>query len=224
MGFLDNSSVTVDAILTKKGRELLAQGRDKFQITQFALADDEVDYELWNPAHSLGSDYYGIVIENMPVIEAITDDNYAMKYKLLTLPKTTTRLPYIEASPSTIVTNEASNSTTITINTKNGGNADLGYTAILLNSDAGRIQGNAGVPGNVSPIVKVNSYNSSQSQAVVGKNQFIFTSIANLPNDTAITTRMIIIGNATGGRFEIDITVNPITDAQSTIVNVRTFA
>jgi hypothetical protein len=224
MGFLDNSSVTVDAILTKKGRELLAQGRDKFQITQFALADDEVDYELWNPAHSLGSDYYGIVIENMPVIEAITDDNYAMKYKLLTLPKTTTRLPYIEASPSTIVTNEASNSTTITINTKNGGNADLGYTAILLNSDAGRIQGNAGVPGNVSPIVKVNSYNSSQSQAVVGKNQFIFTSIANLPNDTAITTRMIIIGNETGGRFEIDITVNPITDAQSTIVNVRTFA
>ena len=224
MGFLDNSSVTVDAILTKKGRELLAQGRDKFQITQFALADDEVDYELWNPAHSLGSDYYGIVIENMPVIEAITDDNYAMKYKLLTLQKTTTRLPYIEASPSTIVTNEASNSTTITINTKNGGNADLGYTAILLNSDAGSIQGNAGVPGNVSPIVKVNSYNSSQSQAVVGKNQFIFTSIANLPNDTAITTRMIIIGNETGGRFEIDITVNPITDAQSTIVNVRTFA
>ena len=87
MGFLDNSSVTVDAILTKKGRELLAQGRDKFQITQFALADDEVDYELWNPAHSLGSDYYGIVIENMPVIEAITDENYAMKYKLLSLPK-----------------------------------------------------------------------------------------------------------------------------------------
>jgi hypothetical protein len=73
MGFLDNSSVTVDAILTKKGRELLAQGRDKFQITQFALADDEVDYELWNPAHPLGTDYYGIIIENMPVVEALTD-------------------------------------------------------------------------------------------------------------------------------------------------------
>ena len=48
MGFLDNSSVTVDAILTKRGRELLAEGRDKFQITQFALADDEVDSDLWN--------------------------------------------------------------------------------------------------------------------------------------------------------------------------------
>ena len=68
MGFLDNTSITVDAILTKKGRELLARGQDEFRITKFALADDEVDYELWNPAHSLGSDYYGIVIENMPVM------------------------------------------------------------------------------------------------------------------------------------------------------------
>ena len=48
MGYLDNSSITVDAILTKKGRELLAKGRDFFTISQFALADDEVDYELWN--------------------------------------------------------------------------------------------------------------------------------------------------------------------------------
>jgi hypothetical protein len=224
MGFLDNSSVTVDAILTKKGRELLAEGRDKFQITQFALADDEVDYELWNPAHSLGSDYYGIVIENMPVIEAITDENYAMKYKLLSLPKTTTRLPYIAATPSTITVNEGNVTTTITVNTKNGGNENLGYTAILLNKDAGSITGNAGVPGNVSPIIRVNSYNSAQSQTVVGKNQFQFTSTANLPNDTAITTRMIIIGNETGGRIEADITVNPVSDAQTTVVNVRTFA
>ena len=43
MGYLDNSSVTVDAILTLKGRELLAQGGNAFNITQFALADDEVD-------------------------------------------------------------------------------------------------------------------------------------------------------------------------------------
>ena len=54
MGYLDNSSITVDAILTKKGREMLAKGRDNFIISQFALADDEIDYELWNPAHPLG--------------------------------------------------------------------------------------------------------------------------------------------------------------------------
>ena len=218
MGFLDNSSVTVDAILTKKGRELLAQGRDKFQITQFALADDEVDYELWNSAHSLGSDYYGIIIENMPVIEAITDEAYAMKYKLLTLPKSTTRLPYISVSPSSITLNEGVNNTIITVSTKNGGNENLGYTAILLNKDAGTISGNTGVPGNVTPIVNVNSYNSNQSQTVVGKNQFTFQSAANLPNDTTITTRIVIIGNETGGRVELDVEVNPVTDAQVVVV------
>ena len=62
MGYLNNSSVTVDAILTKKGRELLAEGRDSFRITQFAIADDEIDYDLWNPDHPLGSNYYGIII------------------------------------------------------------------------------------------------------------------------------------------------------------------
>jgi len=35
MGFLDNTSVTVDAILTKKGRELLARGQDEFRITKY---------------------------------------------------------------------------------------------------------------------------------------------------------------------------------------------
>jgi hypothetical protein len=220
MGFLDNSSVTVDAILTKKGRELLAQGRDKFQITQFALADDEVDYELWNPAHSLGSDYYGIVIENMPVIEAITDENYAMKYKLLTLPKSTTRLPYISVSPASLTLDEGANNSLIAVTTKNGGNENLGYTAILLNSDAGTISGNPGVPGNVTPIISVGTYNTAQSQTVVGKNQFTFVSAANLPNDTAISTRIIIIGNETGGRTEIDVTVNPATDTQTNVVVV----
>ena len=53
MGYLDNSSITVDAILTKKGRELLARGRDEFKVTHFALADDEVDYDLYNTEHPL---------------------------------------------------------------------------------------------------------------------------------------------------------------------------
>jgi hypothetical protein len=212
MGFLDNSSVTVDAILTKKGRELLAQGRDKFQITQFALADDEVDYELWNPAHPLGSDFYGIIIENMPVIEAITDENFSMKYKLLSLPKTTTRLPFITASPSSITINEGQITSVISVNTINGGNADLGYTAILLNKDAGSITGNPGVPGNVSPIISVSTYNSNQSMTVVGKNQFTFRSTAFLSSRESLSTRLIIIGNETGGRTEINIIVNPVSD------------
>ena len=36
MGYLDNTSVVVDAILTKKGRELLSRQDGSFNITQFA--------------------------------------------------------------------------------------------------------------------------------------------------------------------------------------------
>ena len=42
MGYLNNVTVTVDAILTKKGRELLARNDGSFAITQFSLADDEI--------------------------------------------------------------------------------------------------------------------------------------------------------------------------------------
>lgn len=97
MGYLSNSgTITVDAILTKKGRELLAKGQGSFNITQFALSDDEVDYDLWNPQHGLGSDYFGIVIENMPVTEAVPDETQSMKYKLITLPPGTKAIPYLQ--------------------------------------------------------------------------------------------------------------------------------
>ena len=96
MGYLDNTTITVDAILTKKGRELLAKGRNQFNITQFALADDEIDYDLWNPSHPGGTDYYGAVIENMPITEAVPDETQSLKYKLITLPAGTTQIPYID--------------------------------------------------------------------------------------------------------------------------------
>ena len=100
MGYLNNSTITVDAILTKKGRELLARGKDEFKITQFALSDDEIDYDLWNPAHPLGSDYYGVIIENMPLVEASADESNIMRYKLVSLPKKTARIPVIAVPQS----------------------------------------------------------------------------------------------------------------------------
>lgn len=108
MGYLDNSTITVDAILTKRGRELLAMGgsqtsgNNPFQITQFALADDEIDYDLWNPAHPLGSAYYGTVIENMPITEAVPDETQVMKYKLCTYPRGAYALPVVQADKAQI--------------------------------------------------------------------------------------------------------------------------
>ncbi len=95
MGYLNNQVVTVDAILTNKGRELLAKGDGSFNITQFALSDDEIDYTLYNPNHPSGSAFYGEAIQNMPLMEAFPDETQMMKYKLVTLPRGTQVMPII---------------------------------------------------------------------------------------------------------------------------------
>jgi hypothetical protein len=204
MGYLDNSSITVDAILTKKGRELLAKGRDFFVISQFALADDEVDYELWNPAHPLGSDYYGIIIENMPIVEAVTDESYNLKYKLLTLPKNTIRIPIIIPNPTSITLEEGGNQQTVTITTKNGGNNTLGYTVTLLNSDAASIVGDGqGIANNTDP---VGANEDRRSVTISCNSQFTITTKV-LADNVDISTKLIVVGNETGGREEIEFTV-----------------
>ena len=102
MGYLNNQVVTVDAILTNKGRELLAKNDGSFRITQFALADDEIDYTLYNPTHPSGSSFYGEAIQNMPLLEAFPIETQIMKYKLATLPRGTTKLPVLDLGYSAI--------------------------------------------------------------------------------------------------------------------------
>ena len=82
MGVLDNTSVTVDAILTKKGREKLAKGEGQFLITKFALGDDEIDYNLYDVSHPNGSNFYGEAIENMNLLEAVPNQQLSLRYKL----------------------------------------------------------------------------------------------------------------------------------------------
>jgi len=95
MGYLNNAVITVDAILTTKGREALAANDGSFQITQFALADDEIDYTLYNPSHPSGSAYYGEAIVNQPLLEAFPLESQIMKYKLTTLPRGTAKMPVL---------------------------------------------------------------------------------------------------------------------------------
>jgi len=216
MGYLDNSSITVDAILTKKGRELLAKGRDFFVISQFALADDEVDYELWNAAHPLGSDYYGIIIENMPIVEAVTDESYSLKYKLLTLPKKTIRIPQILPNPTAITLEEGGNNQVVTITTKNGGNETLGYTVTLINSDAASIIGDGnGIANNADPV----GPNEDKRSVTISTNQTFTITSKVLADNIDISTRVIIVGNETGGREEITLSVtnNPDITVGNTI-------
>ena len=134
MGYLDKTTITVDAILTKKGRELLAKGSDQFQITQFALSDDEVDYSLWDVNHQLGSNYYGQAIESMPLVEAVPNETYVMKHKLVTLPKNISRMPTVTVGVTNIILQHGGDKAPIKTNTANfsNGNATYGYTAMLV--------------------------------------------------------------------------------------------
>jgi hypothetical protein len=95
MSYLNNEFVTIDAVLTRKGRELLARNDGSFRITQFALADDEIDYTLYNPNHPSGSAFYGEAIERLPLLEAFVDDTQDLKYQLVTLPRGTAKLPVL---------------------------------------------------------------------------------------------------------------------------------
>jgi len=95
MGFLDNTTITVDAILTKKGREKLARNGD-LNITHYAFADDEIDYGLYDVTHPNGSSYYGAVLENMPLLEAFVDETQVMRYKLFTADKDLPKLATIK--------------------------------------------------------------------------------------------------------------------------------
>tara|TARA_Y100000996_G_scaffold326028_1_gene262109 strand:- start:589 stop:1299 length:711 start_codon:yes stop_codon:yes gene_type:complete len=94
MGYLDNSSITVDAVLTKKGREILKDGKN-LNITSFTLSDTGVDYTLFNSDHPSGSGFYGEAIENLPQLEASVHAEYNLRNRLITLGKGTKSIPSI---------------------------------------------------------------------------------------------------------------------------------
>ncbi|WWT39512.1 hypothetical protein [Microcystis phage Mel-JY01] len=206
MGYLDNTSITVDAILTKKGRELLAQGRNQFKITQFALSDDEVDYDLWNPAHPLGKNYYGVAIESMPITEAVPDETQVMKYKLITLPKGQLYLPVVSADRTVIEVGPINTTQQITISTSlsdgvNTNKTDLNksYTVTLLDTTYVDFQSGVNVNSGYSQIATSRSIQVNNGQVgIVYKN-----------NTTGQTknTKLIITGNDTGGRVVIPVTI-----------------
>ena len=208
MGYLDNSSITVDAILTKKGRQLLARGRDEFKITQFALADDEIDYDLWNNDHPLGTAYYGITIENLPMIEALPDETQMMKYKLVTLPSRSTRIPVISVQNQSI-TLTGGGTAAIAPYTRNFnmGNQTFGYTAILSDSDAAwlRVTRSSGYRGGGATVPAfIGDNESAQTVTIQGLAFEIIAKAQPLDDKKATIT---IIGNETGGSVTIALTV-----------------
>ena len=219
MGYLNNTSVTIDAILTNKGRELLSKGDGAFNITQFALADDEVDYTLWNPDHPLGSDYYGVIIDNMPVTEAIPEQTQAMRYRLLTLDNNNTiRIPIVQLDKAvmTLNANQPGNILSSTKGMENA-NSTYGYTAILSDSSIASIQPAAGqsLPAQyaLATVPQINTGDAT-SIAVTSKGGFTITA-KDIGGTVAKSATITIIANETGGSATATITVNPATIASN---------
>ena len=206
MAYLNNETLTVDAILTKKGRELLAKG-EGFEITQFAVADDEVDYTLYTTSHPLGTNFFGAVIENMPVLEASPDETQNMRFKLVSLPKGTKEIPVISIGVAVIeLTAGRDTAFPIRPTTSQGLNGSgFGYTAVLLNSDAATLVG-SGLSG-VQPTTPTFLSDVQSANATVARGtQFTLT-----PRDVVsqITTQLQIVGNQTGASLTVTLIVNP---------------
>ena len=214
MGYLDNSIVTVDAILTKKGRELLARGDGSFKITQFALADDEIDYTLYNPSHPSGSALYGEAIENMPLLEAFPDETQIMKYKLTTLPRGTSKLPVLDLGYSSISLKQGA-SVAITPQTLNYLGATTifetdGYTATI--ADVRVLNSFTGVGINTEEANRLNTattVGTNVSKTVIGTSINLTATAVNtlFGSRTQLQTTVTIIGRGSGARLTIPVTI-----------------
>ena len=215
MGYLNNAVVTVDAILTKKGRELLARGDGSFKITQFALSDDEIDYTLYNTTHPSGSAFYGEAIENMPLLEAFPDENQIMKYKLSTLPRGTSKLPLLEAGYSAIRIKQGA-SLAITPQTLNYLGATTtfeagGYTATI--ADVRVLSNFTGVGINTEEAERLNStttLGTNVSKTVIGTSINLTATSINTLFGTARTqlqTTITLVGRDSGARVNIPVTI-----------------
>ena len=216
MGYLSNSVVTVDAILTKKGRELLAKGDGTFKITQFALADDEIDYTLYNPNHPSGSAYYGEAIQNMPLLEAFPQASQIMKYKLTTLPRGTAKIPIL-AIPASITLKQGQ-SQVITPQTLNyfGGNTfeQNGYTYTI--SDIRLFSTFEGVGINTPNAVALNTsttLGTSVSKTVIGTSLNLRATTINtlFTSTTSLQATLTIEGRDSGARAIIPVTVTQVS-------------
>jgi hypothetical protein len=219
MGYLNNQVITVDAILTNKGRELLAKNDGSFRITQFALADDEIDYTLYNPNHPSGSSFYGEAIQNMPLLEAFPIETQIMKYKLATLPRGTAKLPVLDLGYSAITLNQGA-ALSVTPQTLNylgntQGYETSGYSATI--SDVRLMSTFTGVGINTTAAATANAAVTSTttlgtnvSVTVIGSQINLRATTVNtlFGNNTQLSATLTVVGLDSGARLTIPVTIN----------------
>ena len=214
MGYLNNSVVTVDAILTDKGRELLAKNDGTFRITQFALSDDEIDYTLYNPTNPSGSAFYGQAIENMPLLEAFPLVTQEMKYVLTTLPRGTAQMPVLDLGYSAITLKQGASLaiTPQTLNYLGGLNTfeTNGYTATI--SDVRVLSTFNGIGVNSADATALNAtttVGTNVSKTVVGTTINMTATTVNtlFGSNSILQATLTVVGRDSGARITIPVTI-----------------
>lgn len=218
MSYLSTTSVVVDAILTKKGRELLAKNDGSFRITQFSLADDEIDYTLYNPNHPSGSAFYGEAIEAMPIIQAYPNDMEIMKYKLITLPRGTAKIPVLDLGYTSITLKQGA-SLAITPQTLNylGANSTFeqsGYTVTI--GDVRTMSNFTGVGINTPEATSLNTtttIGTNVSKTVIGTTINLTATTVNtlFGNNSYLYTTLVVVGRDSGARISVPVTITKVT-------------
>ena len=220
MGYLNNQVVTVDAILTKKGRELLAKNDGSFRITQFAVADDEIDYTLYNPNHASGSAFYGEAIQNMPLLEAFPDESQIMKYKLSTLPRGTAKLPVLDLGFAAITLKQGA-SIAITPQTLNylGNNTineTSGYTATIADVRTMATFNGVGIQSTAATqqnATSTTTLGTNVSSTVIGSQINLRATTVNtlFASSNQLNTTLTVVGLDSGARLTIPVTITQTT-------------
>ena len=188
---------------------MLAQGTEAFNITKFALSDDEVDYNLFDVTHPNGSDSFGKVIENMPLLEAIPDENHVMRYKLITLPKNTIKMPIVSVSIDSITFNasEGVNQPARLVTATTANVTDSSYTFILHDQSVASMTVSEGAGSGVGATTPffLGEDDAPNSKTVVATSVNINVGA---PVNNVKATQLTIIGNDTGATKSITITNN----------------
>jgi hypothetical protein len=214
MSFLSNKQFTIDAILTKKGRELLAKG--EFNIAYFALGDDEVDYTLWNPNHPKGSAFFGEAIESIPVLEASPNETQVMRSKLISLPRGTSKIPVISIGSTSINLSQGASITltpqTLNYNSSTSTYENSGY--IVMVNDIRLLSKFSGV-GITDFISDTNIANSgvNLSKSEVGTSfSLTSTQLSTLftSNQTQLITTITVTGRDSGAFISVPLIITKI--------------
>lgn len=204
MAFLDNSTnnIVLDAVLTDIGREFLARNDGSFSIVKFALGDDEVDYTtIQRYGRAVGREK---IEKNTPVFEALTNQNFALKYRLVAISN-----PNLIRLPSMSLTGEGLDTT--------------GTVLSMGRSGAGRTR-RINLTQTITDEDTIDVELRDQAFAVTVPNNFLEISgrtpdtIDQDNNATYLITRDAATTALGGSQLTLDLKVKSITDSTFTVM------